>query len=94
MIEGDQMEHDSKAKPFRRTPVYEKAGGSAHPVRLKRDDGGTDHHYGMSMRDYFAGQALAGLLASELNYAKMGEYAESAYEAADAMLVQRTKPPK
>ena len=50
---------------------------------------------GMRLRDYFAGQALAGLLAwspdgSELQY-DPDTAAEKAYEMADAMLAERKK---
>ena len=48
---------------------------------------------GMSLRDYFAGQALAGLLP---NYATLlrgeGGLASDAYALADAMLAERAKP--
>lgn len=47
-------------------------------------------HEGMTLRDYFAGQALAGLLAHA-----SGEAPESspsmAYKLADAMLAEREK---
>lgn len=48
--------------------------------------------HGMTLRDYFAGQALAamrlGLLTSEIVIAG---YAERAYQFADAMLKQRSQ---
>jgi hypothetical protein len=53
---------------------------------------------GMTLRDWFAGQALAGLIAAsgndrgEVNY-KTEAVAESAYEAADAMLEARKVKP-
>jgi hypothetical protein len=62
-----------------------------------RDDGGPafahgDHtnggHPGMSLRDWFAGQALAGLLASNQGQ-NQNELAWLAYAAADAMLAAR-----
>lgn len=43
-------------------------------------------HFGMTLRDYFAGQALAGMNASEMHAKKMAEWA---YETADAMLAAR-----
>ena len=56
-----------------------------------RDDGGqafpgvqTD---GMSLRDYFAGQAVAGLCAT----ARLSEIERRAYAIADAMLAERSK---
>lgn len=47
---------------------------------------------GMSLRDYFAGQALAGLLTqpAEDEYGPKC-FAEAAYEMADAMLKARNK---
>jgi len=58
---------------------------------------------GMTLRDYFAAQALVGLISSQVwmigagkNYEKTGtsvstNAAESAYEIADAMLKERDK---
>ena len=46
---------------------------------------------GMSLRDYFAGQALAGMLADETKQGSRGNYAEDAYDIADAMLAEREK---
>jgi len=43
---------------------------------------------GMTLRDWFAGQALAGLLAGDPNYLP-GEYASRAYVIADEMLDER-----
>lgn len=48
------------------------------------------YFHGMSLRDYFAGQALNGLLAQ--NYAGFVDVTvEGAYELADAMLAEREK---
>lgn len=57
---------------------------------------------GMSLRDWFAGQAMAGLSANpeltDRNYAEMAEYAYSqadallAARATDAELAERSKP--
>lgn len=49
-------------------------------------DGFTDH--GMTLRDWFAGQALIGLGLS-LNPAHVDQYAKSAYAYADALLTER-----
>jgi len=49
---------------------------------------------GMSLRDWFAGQALAGLLASGVAAARgqtCEDVAEIAYANADAMLAERAK---
>ena len=46
---------------------------------------------GMSLRDYFAGQALAGILASA-NFGSTKDWiGGKAYEAADAMLAARER---
>lgn len=61
-------------------------GGSAFPY-----GGGSDGPYpGMTLRDWFAGQALNGLLAG-LDHADCGPsgYAHDAYTYADAMLKVR-----
>lgn len=46
---------------------------------------------GMSLRDWFAGQALAGIMADSTttNGASFAAIAEEAYQAADAMLKAR-----
>ena len=46
---------------------------------------------GMSLRDYFAGQALAGLLACMKTTGSKKEFAMDAYTQADAMLAEREK---
>jgi len=50
----------------------------------------SEEYYGMNLRDYFAAQAMAGLLTAEL----VGEYsnehvAEISYRIADAMMKAR-----
>ncbi|WP_307136682.1 hypothetical protein [Pseudoroseomonas cervicalis] len=49
--------------------------------------------YGMTLRDWFAGQALAGLLACPAMRSDMTspEYATACWQAADAMLAERAK---
>jgi hypothetical protein len=59
-----------------------KDGGPAFPVALLS---------GMSLRDYFAGQAMQGQLA-DFNCGKEPEYIASwSYRCADAMLAERQK---
>lgn len=70
-------------------------GGSAFPTQQNEtQDGKWNQTYesGMSLRDWFAGQALGGLL----NHHMLGEewrkeVAKSCYLFADAMLAERTK---
>jgi hypothetical protein len=45
---------------------------------------------GMSLRDYFAGQALAGLMATNHDYFDK-ELALHCYDVADAMLAERER---
>ena len=44
---------------------------------------------GMSLRDYFAGQALTGLLADQKRDGSLTAYADDAYAFADAMIAAR-----
>jgi hypothetical protein len=46
---------------------------------------------GMTLRDYFAGQAMVGIVISR-EFQGFGTIATVAYEIADAMLEARTKP--
>ncbi|MDR2923485.1 MAG: hypothetical protein LBU85_09120 [Treponema sp.] len=52
---------------------------------------GLESYKGMSLRDYFAGQALAGLYAGEGLRHTPDWYTQEAYKAADAMLAERGK---
>jgi hypothetical protein len=71
--------------------MSEKDGGPAFP-----NVGGTEPNdlfpsYGMSLRDYFAGQALAGLLANPNTRETRTDTALAAYFIADALLKARTQ---
>jgi hypothetical protein len=63
-------------------------GGAAFPLPHTSN---TLRHDGMSLRDYFAGQALTGMLTltSAVQHPDMA--AVWAYEQADAMLAERDK---
>jgi hypothetical protein len=82
-----------------------KDGGSAFPVL--EYEGVTSESFekiaqfttgGMTLRDYFAGQALAGIVTNKDNWnignkaaTRTDEYAKVAYALADAMLAEREK---
>lgn len=82
-------------------------GGAAFPRPYSSPNNGTfaNPQAGMSLRDWFAGQALVGMCANPemgkiinwLIYAAAGKeqslngVAETAYEMADAMLAERAK---
>lgn len=65
-------------------------GGPAFPVP---DEGQGWGAAGMTLRDWFAGQALAGMLADPNVPGKPRQTSEAAYELADAMLAARAKEP-
>lgn len=74
-------------------------GGAAFPVIPACDDlgeipaGYPFPETGMSLRDWFAGQALAGLAANPQNYGDYDEFAKRSYLCADAMLKAREVSP-
>ena len=49
------------------------------------------HNQGMTLLDYFAGQALAGCLANGVEYEYPAEAASDAYNYAAAMLKEKAK---
>lgn len=68
--------------------MKKKDGGPAFPVPW--DNKGT----GMTLRDWFAGQALAGLLANANQEPWEVEVTKQAYDFADAMLAARDAAPE
>jgi len=63
-------------------------GGAAYPPAVAAD--GYEGPDGMSLRDYFAGQALAGMIAGSQGLdITHGQFAENAYALADAMIAAR-----
>ena len=61
-------------------------GGPAFPLK------NLGLYPGLTIRDYFAGQALAGMLANTDIDKPPGPLAEDAYMLADAMLAERDVP--
>ena len=68
-------------------------GGPAFPT-FKPVEGIGDNVPGMTLRDYFAGQAIAELLASIVKPTLASNLALEAWQMADAMLAARSVPPE
>jgi hypothetical protein len=73
-------------------------GGPAFPMQVRMEhseDQGKDYREtiedpGMSLRDWFAGQALAGLISvQKVEHISADSLAKSAYNVADGMLAER-----
>lgn len=85
-------------------PAFPRTGFSPDTAGVHKDDlaavfsAATTPQPGMTLRDWFAGRALTGLLAwspSDGDYPMAARTAaRSAYEMADAMLQQRDAPPR
>ena len=69
-------------------------GGPAFPCIVQVEDNSGSHyeeHYGLTMRDWFAGQVLVGILSGDQRFFSPSELATISYWAADAMLAARNK---
>ncbi len=98
---GKALGSSSAVCDCQRKPVNND-GGPAFPVegRAYGDALGGQLHHGMTLRDWFAGQALAGWLASYCDTpchpadnspdARLS-VARASYDMADAMLAERAK---
>ena len=52
-----------------------------------------ENEHGMTLRDYFAAKAMQGLMSARNPIlTKIADITEGAYEMADAMLAERSKP--
>jgi len=65
-----------------------QGGGAAFPANPNN----SHCEPGMSLRDWFAGQALAGVASRQNFHAVARAAAKEAYALADAMLAERSKP--
>ena len=65
----------------------DKTGGAAFPYT----DWGRDYDIGMTLRDYFAGQAIVALAEHVGKFDMSHSQAEYAYRLADAMIAEREK---
>lgn len=77
-----------------------KDGGPAFPFKCQGPTTGPEFYYGMTLRDWFAGQALVGVLSNhdllmrtdqESILSTRAAAAQYAYAVADSMLQQRPK---
>ena len=71
-------------------------GGSAFPQVHYWDDGSVTSNGGMSLRDWYAGQALAGLLSGqfrEIGKYNLSDVPNEVFDIADAMLKAREVSP-
>ena len=69
-------------------------GGPAFPTKHPALDPracGVTTEPGMTLRDWFAGKALQGMLADPERRGSYGEFAKHAYAFADAMLAERSR---
>lgn len=76
-------------------------GGNAFPAMAHEPGAGIDYREGMSLRDWFAGQAMAAMAVHTLESCREDnkhpqEGAEilsmASYKLADAMIAERSKP--
>lgn len=73
--------------------MTDRDGGPAFPNDMELDGWGqTVGSTGMTLRDWFAGQAMAAQIANSMRLDTWDGHAETAYRQADAMLAERAKP--
>jgi hypothetical protein len=71
-------------------------GGPAFPTNEMRFNANVDSFVnedcpGMTLRDWFAGKALVGMLADTETEGTAKDFARRSYEMADAMITERSK---
>lgn len=85
------QETDENWQPLAKPETIDD-GGPAFPWEDMKDTNGEPRATaGMSLRDWFAGQALSGIMSNSGSFASMSDsqVAETSYSAADAMLSAR-----
>jgi len=77
------------------TPINDGGPAFPRPVSFSEDGGTHRGCLGMTLRDYFAGQALAAVLVSpNFREASTKDIVERSYWFADAMLDERMEEPQ
>ncbi|RUV84333.1 hypothetical protein EOA60_04555 [Mesorhizobium sp. M1A.F.Ca.IN.020.06.1.1] len=75
--------------------IFEKVGGPAFPAEWTLPDNSQITCPGMTLQDWFAGQAIAGMFAvcerDERDWPDAANLAANAYRYANAMLAERAK---
>lgn len=69
-------------------------GGAAYPMGFMWPNGQPEAQYGMSLRDHFAGQAMASMVmdtVADEAWETYEQLARDAYRVADAMLAARER---
>jgi hypothetical protein len=66
-------------------------GCPAFPFSFKNEVGQTVLQQGMSLRDWYAGMALQGLICCSQTTGSYVEFAEESFKYADAMIAERIK---
>jgi hypothetical protein len=70
---------------------WDKQGGAAFPIQHSNEPGAYEAETGMSLRDWFAGQALANPRTFPGDHSCAEDVAGWAYGIADAMIAERYK---
>lgn len=73
-------------------PAFPRPQFSPHDVGYEDAGSGNDSQEGMTLRDYFAGQCVIGIVANLTGPTKVETVAATAYDLASAMLTERVNP--
>ena len=87
---SDWLGRNKIEKQLTKTEMTKQTNGGGPAFPDNNPEHPSDQRSGMTMRDYFAGQALAGIMARGTGTSNALEWApEEAYAVADAMLSAR-----